>query len=102
MSQERYETKGVATTEQKKLMLRRFFFTAAESIARGCVWNSPSILYPRADEAHVKRFLSSMLRKYPNYDTPQMRPQARPTRGLWIGRGGRYERSVGAVGRGCR
>ena len=76
--QETYDLRGgVATTEQKTLQLRRFFFTAVESIARGTLAREtgnaaakpPTNVYPAADEAHVMTFLRRMLSKHPSFDS---------------------------------
>ena len=61
--------------EQKRAQLQRFFFTAVEHVAKGVPVDAPAVHYPRADEAHVRAFLQTMLRKYPAYDNPQGRPQ---------------------------
>ena len=70
--QEKYDLSGgVASKDNKVLQLRRFFFTAVESVARGnlgeklAAASPPSNRYPCADEAHVKTFLHKMLVKYP-------------------------------------
>jgi hypothetical protein len=87
--QETYDLRGgVATTEQKTLQLRRFFFTAVESIARGTLAREtgnaaakpPTNVYPAADEAHVMTFLRRMLSKHPSFDSIEG-----PTR-MWSGR----------------
>lgn len=65
--QEKYDLGGgVATIEQKRLQLRRFYYTSVESVARGtparetgnAAATPPTNRYPCADEAHVGAFLS--------------------------------------------